>query len=89
MFTLIGAYMKILTAALGWGSFLCFGMLGGKFRLTALCCIGYAIGFWIVRFFLPELYFGWMPVIAVLVATGSTVWSNYEDKKNGKRWCNW
>lgn len=40
MFTLIGAYMKILTAALGWGSFLCFGMLGGKFRLTALAVLG-------------------------------------------------
>ena len=95
MFTFIDWYMKLLTAVLGWGSFLLVGLMGvallleQKRKILGWCCAGYVVAFLIVRFFFSEFYFQWMPIIAISLAFVSTIWSRYEDRVNGKRWWNW
>ena len=95
MLILFAKFVDLLTAILGWGSFLTASLLAvalfleGKRRITAFVCTVYAIAFLVVRFAFAEFYFQWMPVIALMLTTISTIRSNYEDKVNGKRWWNW
>ena len=95
MLILFAKFVELLTAILGWGSFLFAGLLSvalfleGKRKVTAFICAIYAIAFLVVRFVFAEFYFQWMPVIALMLTTISAVRSNYEDKVNGKRWWNW
>lgn len=95
MLILFAKFVDLLTAILGWGSFLFAGLLSvaffleGKHKVTAFVCAIYAIAFLVVRFVFTEFYFQWMPVIALMLTTISTIRSNYEDKVNGKRWWNW
>ena len=95
MLILFAKFVNLLTAILGWGSFLTTGLLAvalfleGKRKVTAVVCAIYAIAFLVVRFVFMEYYFQWMPVIALMLTMISTIKSNYEDKVNGKRWWNW
>ena len=95
MLILFAKFVELLTAILGWGSFLFAGLLSvalfleGKRKVTAFICAIYAIAFLVVRFVFAEFYFQWMPVIALMLTMISTINSNYEDKVNGKRWWNW
>ena len=95
MLILFAKFVDLLTAILGWGSFLTTGLLAvalyleGKRKVTAFACAICAIAFLVVRYFFAEFYFQWMPVIALLLTMISTIKSNYEDKVNGKRWWNW
>ena len=95
MLILFAKFVELLTAILGWGSFLFAGLLSvalfleGKRKVTAFICAIYAIAFLVVRFVFAEFYFQWMPVIALILTMISTIKSNYEDKVNGKRWWNW
>lgn len=95
MLILFAKFVDLLTAILGWGSFLFAGLLAvalffeGKHKVTAFICAIYVIAFLVVRFVFTEFYFQWMPVIALMLTTISTIRSNYEDKVNGKRWWNW
>ena len=95
MLILLAKFVNLLTAILGWGSFLTTGLLAvaflleGKRKVTAFVCAIYAIAFLVVRFVFTEFYFQWMPVIALMLTMISTIKSNYEDKVNGKRWWNW
>ena len=95
MLILFAKFVELLTAILGWGSFLFAGLLSvalfleGKRKVTAFVCAIYAIAFLVVRFVFAEFYFQRMPVIALMLTTISTIRSNYEDKVNGKRWWNW
>ena len=95
MFAFIDWHIKLLTAILGWGSFLCVGIIGisllisQKQRLLGWVCVGYAVVFLIVRFFFSEIYFRWVPGIAIFLVIVSTVRSRYEDCVNGTRWWNW
>ena len=95
MLILFAKFVNLLTAILGWGSFLTTGLLAfalfleGKRKVTAFVCAIYAIAFLVVRFVFTEFYFQWMPVIALMLTMISTIKSNYEDKVNGKRWWNW
>lgn len=94
MFVLMDGFVKILTAILGWGSFVYAGvlgvalLLGRKCRLLAGCCMAYVAGFLVFRFCFPAAFFRWIPGIAIFLTVGSTIWSNYADKKNEKRWWN-
>ena len=95
MFAFIDWYIKLLTAVLGWGSFLFAGLTGvallleQKRKILGWCCAGYAVAFLTVRFFFSEIYFRWVPGIAIFLAIVCTIWSRYEDCVNGKRWWNW
>ena len=95
MFAFIDWYIKLLTAVLGWGSFLFVGLTGiallleQKRKILGWCCMGYAGAFLIVRFFFSEIYFRCMPGIAIFLAIIGTIRSCYEDRVNGKRWWNW
>ena len=95
MLILFAKLVELLTAILGWGSFLFAGLLSvalfleGKRKVTTFVCAIYAIAFLVVRFVFTEFYFQWMPVIALMLTMISTIKSNYEDKVNGKRWWNW
>ena len=95
MFAFIDWYIKLLTAVLGWGSFLFVGLTGvallleQKRKILGWCCAGYAVAFLIVRFFFSEIYFRWVPGIAIFLAIICTMRSRYEDRVNGKRWWNW
>lgn len=95
MLILFAKLVELLTAILGWESFLASGLLSvalfleGKHKVTAFVCATYAFAFLVVRFVFTEFYFQWMPVIALMLTTISTIRSNYEDKVNGKRWWNW
>ena len=95
MFVFIDWYIKLLTAVLGWGSFLFIGLTGGallleqKRKILGWCCAGYAVAFLIVRFFFSAIYFRWVPGIAIFLAIVCTIRSRYEDCVNGKRWWNW
>ena len=95
MLILFAKFVDLFTAILGWGSFLTASLLAvalfleGKRKVTAFVCAVYAIAFLVVRFAFEEFYFQWMPVIALMLTTTSTIRSNYEDKVNGKRWWNW
>lgn len=95
MFAFIDWYIKLLTAVLGWGSFLFVGLTGvallleQKRNILGLCCTGYAVTFLIVRFFFSEIYFRWVPGIAIFLAIICTIRSRYKDRVNGKRWWNW
>ena len=89
MFAFIDWYIKLLTAVLGWGSFLFVGLTGvallleQKRNILGLCCTGYAVTFLIVRFFFSEIYFRWVPGIAIFLAIICTIRSRYEDRVNG------
>ena len=95
MLILFTKFVDLLTAILGWGSFLTVSLLAvaifleGKRKLTAFLCAIYAAAFLVVRFAFVEFYFQWMPVIVLMLTMISTIRSNYEDKVNGKRWWNW
>ena len=95
MFAVVDWYIKLLTAVLGWGSFLFIGLAGvalllsQKRKLLGWCCVGYAVAFLIVRFFCSDFYFQWVPGIAIFLTIFSTARSRYEDCVNGKRWWNW
>ena len=95
MLILFAKFVELLTAILGWGSFLFAGLLAvalfleGKRKVTAFVCTIYAITFLVVRFVFAEFYFQWMSVIALMLTMISTIKSNYEDTVNGKRWWNW
>ena len=95
MFAFIDWYIKLLTAVLGWGSFLFVGLTGvailleQKRKVLGWCCTSYAAAFLIVRFFFSEFYFRWVLGIAIFLAIICTVRSRYEDCVNGKRWWNW
>ena len=95
MLILFAKFVDLLTAILGWGSFLTASLLAvalfpeGKRKVTAFVCAVYAIAFLFVRFAFAEFYFQWMPVIALMLTMISTIRANYEDKVNGKRWWNW
>mgnify|MGYP003479447693 CR=1 FL=1 len=95
MFVFIDWYIRLLTAVLGWGSFLFIGLTGvvllleQKRKILGWCCVGYAVAFLIVRFFFSEIYFRWVPGIAIFMAIIYTIRSQYEDRVNGKRWWNW
>ena len=95
MLILFAKLVELLTAILGWGSFLFAGLLAvalfleGKRKVKAFACATYATAFLVVRFVFTEFYFQWMPVIALMLTIISTIRSNYEDKVNGKRWWNW
>ena len=95
MLILFAKLVDLLTAILGWGSFLTASLLvvalflEGKRTVMASLCAIYAAAFLVVRFAFAEFYFQWMPVIALMLTTISTMRSNYEDKVNGKRWWNW
>lgn len=95
MFAFIDWYIKLLTAVLDWGSFLFVGLTGvallleQKRKILGWCCTGYAVTFLILRFFFSEIYFRWVPGIAIFLAIIGTTRSRYEDRVNGKRWWNW
>lgn len=95
MLILFAKFVELLTAILGWGSFLAAGLLlvvlflEGTRKVTVFICAIYAVAFLIVRFAFTEFFFQWMPVTALMLAMTSTIRSNYEDKVNGKRWWNW
>jgi hypothetical protein len=95
MFMFIAWYIKLLTAILGWGSFLFSGLTGvalllaRKRKCLGWCCAVYAVAFLIVRFFFAEFYFRWMPGIAIFLAIISMLQSHYVDCVNRKRWWNW
>ena len=63
MFAFIDWYIKLLTAILGWGSFLFVGLTGvallieQKQKLLGWCCAGYAVAFLIIRFFFRKFTF--------------------------------
>ncbi len=85
----------ILTAILGWGSFLCSFLLAvllflkKKHRIIAIVLALYAVVFLVLRFCFPEFFFRWVPMVAIFETLLSVIWANYEDRKNGKRWWNW
>lgn len=95
MLIIFAKFVQLLTAILGWGSFLVASLLAvvlfpeGKHKVMATICLLYAVAFLIVRFVFATFYFQWMPLAALLLTTISTIWSHYEDKVNGKRWWNW
>lgn len=95
MLIMFAKFVNLLTAILGWGSFLATGLLAvalfleRKRKVTAFVCAIYAVAFLVVRFAFTEFYFQWMPAIALMLTMISTIKSNYEDKVNGKRWWYW
>lgn len=95
MLAFIDWYIKLLTAVLGWGSFLFIGLTGiallfeQKRKILGWCCTGYAVAFLIVRFFFSKFYFQWVPGIVIFLAIVCTIRARYEDCVNGKRWWNW
>lgn len=95
MLILFAKLVDLLTAILGWGSFLAASLLAvalfleGKRKVTAFVCAIYAAAFLVVRFAFAEFYFQWMPVISLMLTMISNIRSNYKDKVNGKRWWNW
>ena len=56
MLILLAKFVNLLTAILGWGSFLATGLLAvalfleGKRKVTAFVCAIYAVAFLVVRF---------------------------------------
>jgi predicted membrane protein len=95
VFKLIGLYFQLLTAIVGWSSFLLAALLAivlyseKRRPFVRFLCVTYAVAFLIGRIFFAEFYFHWMSSAAIFVVAISTIFANYQDKKDGKRWWNW
>ena len=95
MFLFFSLYVKLLTAILSWGSFLLAILTGVRLLLDrrrkffGWCCVGYAVLYLIFRFFFAELFFQWVPGIAIFLTIICTTQSRYYECINGKRWWNW
>lgn len=95
MLSFIGWYVKLLTAIIGWGSFLGAAviatilLLEKRYCFGTWCALAYGVAFLTFRFFLPGLYFQLMPQLAIFLSVICICRSRHEDREKGKRWWNW